>query len=95
MLGITDREWKELTKIFAELYPDLVYDLNAENIKKQGFQVCLLSALNLRISDIARMVNLNIQRTTNLRLEINKTLFHEDSARTLNKNLSQRYEIYI
>ena len=95
ILGITDREWKELTKIFAELYPDLVYDLNAKNIKKQGFQVCLLSALNLRISDIARMVNLNIQRTTNLRLEINKTLFHEDYARTLNKNLSQRYEIYI
>lgn len=95
LIDITETEWDQLLTTASNYYPSLLHDLNnLRKITQQEIRACLLICLSVRESDIARFLNTSTQRVTNMKSSINKELFGDNSARTLYKNLTQRYEIY-
>ena len=87
--------WDELTKEFSTYYPELIHDiLRNPNISIQGQHCILASLLHVRSSEIAHLLGATPQRVSNLRSELNKTLFNDNSARTLVKNMEEKYAVY-
>ena len=94
-ISLSDDELDSLTKTVSLFYPPLIHDLTqAKDISVLGRRVCMLAILNLRPGDIANLLDLSSQQVSNLRLSLNHSLFGEETARTLYKNLVQRYGIY-
>ena len=87
-------EWETLIREFGQYYPTLLSDLHkAPSIKDNGVKVCILVIIKLRESDIAHFLNVRDTGISNYKTEINLALFNEKSARSLFKNLEQRYGI--
>lgn len=94
-ISLSDDELDSLTKTVSLFYPPLIHDLTqTKDISVLGRRVCMLAILNLRPGDIANLLDLSSQQVSNLRLSLNHSLFGEETARTLYKNLVQRYGIY-
>lgn len=94
LTNMTEKEWEKFITVFAHYYPSLLHDLNmSTKITQQEVRACLLICLSLRESDIAHMLDTSAQRITNIKMSLNKILFDDNSARSLYKNLSQRYGI--
>lgn len=95
LTDMTEAEWDQLLTTVSNYYPTLLHDLNSlPKITLQEIRVCLLMCLSIRESDIARLLKTTSQRVTNMKSSLNKELFGDNSARTLYKNLTQRYEIF-
>jgi len=72
----------------------MVNDLNRlVGMTQQKQRVCILGILQLRTSDIAYFLNVTPQRITNMRMALNSALFNENTARSLNMNIIQKYNI--
>lgn len=92
---INDSDWEQLIQAYCQHYPELIHDLQQSKlISKQALRACLLIPLRLRSSDIANILQIPIQRVSNLKQEINTSLFGDRSAKTLFNNLEQRYSIF-
>ena len=92
---MTESNWEQLTEAVNLYYPTLMRDLSqSSSISQQDIRVCLLVCLSLRANDIAGLLNVSGQRITNIKASLNETLFGENSARSLYKNLALRYNIY-
>lgn len=88
-------EWETLIRAFGQYYPTLLSDLHkAPTIKDNGIKVCILVIIKLRESDIAHFLNVRDTGISNYKTEINLALFNEKSARSLFKNLEQRYGLF-
>ena len=88
-------EWETLIRVFGQFYPTLLSDLHkAPTIKDNGVKVCILVIIKLRESDIAHFLNVRDTGISNYKAEINLALFNEKSARSLFKNLEQRYGLF-
>ena len=95
-IAISSKEKELLFITTGKYFPELLYDLKqTDNIQQLGIYVCILTALNLRSSDIANMLNISFQQVANLKLQTNLALFNDSSARTLYKNLIRKYNISI
>lgn len=94
--SMSEDELELLVKTASSYYPTLLHDLiNSPNISKKEIQACILISQAIRESDIAHMLNTSAQRITNIKATLNRELFHQNSARSLCKNLVKRYEIYV
>ena len=92
---ITEQEWEQFVTTATIYYPALIHDLNnTSKAAQQEIRVCLLVCLAIRESEIANLLSTSLQRITNIKSNINKSLFSDSSARSLYKNLTNRYEIY-
>ena len=90
-----DDEWEELVNTTSDYYPELIRDMNKlQGISVQEIRLCILVAMSIRESDVARMMGVSNQRITNIKSALNKKLFGDSSARSLYKNLSHRYDIF-
>ena len=90
-----DDEWEELVNTTSDYYPELIRDMNKlQGISVQEIRLCILVAMSIRESDVARMMGVSNQRVTNIKSALNKKLFGDSSARSLYKNLSHRYDIF-
>jgi type II secretory pathway pseudopilin PulG len=90
-----DDEWEELVNTTSDYYPELIRDMNKlQVISIQEIRLCILVAMSIRESDVARMMGVSNQRITNIKSALNKKLFGDSSARSLYKNLSHRYDIF-
>jgi cell division protein FtsB len=90
-----DDEWEELVNTTSDYYPELIRDMNKlQGISIQEIRLCILVAMSIRESDVARMMGVSNQRITNIKSALNKKLFGDSSARSLYKNLSHRYDIF-
>ncbi len=91
---LKEAHWMKLEEEFRCFFPNLLLDLhNAPKITKQKIQVCLLVILKISDSCIANWLDLKPSRVSNIKSELNKVLFEDDSARTLCINLRQKYNI--
>ncbi len=91
---VEERDWTKLDDEMRTYFPIMLLDLqNTPKITKQKKQVCLLVILRISDSCIANWLNLKPNRISNIKLELNETLFGDSSARTLYTNLSQKYNI--
>ena len=90
-----DDEWEELVNTTSDYYPELIRDMDKlQGISIQEIRLCILVAMSIRESDVARMMGVSNQRVTNIKSALNKKLFGDSSARSLYKNLSHRYDIF-
>ena len=86
--------WTELEEETRKHFPSLLLDLhNAPKTTKQKIQVCLLVILKISDSCIANWLELKPSRVSNIKSDLNKALFEDNSARTLCINLRQKYNI--
>ena len=88
---VTEDEWKELTNVFANSYPELYRDLCLYCNTPQNIRVCILTILGVGNNEQANMLDITSPRVSNTKSALNKTLFNETSSRTLNKNLTIKY----
>ena len=93
--SLTAKEKKTLFTVMGQFYPDLIGDLNHTNeVTTLGTYVCILVALKLHSGEIANMLNIKDTQVANLKQDVNNALFHDNTARTLYKNLVKRYGLY-
>jgi hypothetical protein len=91
---LSEEEWSELAATANKCFPAMVNDLNRlVGMTQQKQRVCILGILQLRTSDIAYFLNVTPQRITNMRMALNSALFNENTARSLNMNIIQKYNI--
>lgn len=84
-------DWVHLIESVKEMLPDFyarVY-LYKSNTMTQEFRICILTKLNFLPSEITVLLGTSSQRIANLRRTINKKMFGEDSAKSLDMNLLQ------
>lgn len=92
---MTETEWEKLADTASIYFPELLHDLNkTPKISQQEMRTCILLCFSLRESDIALLLNTSSQRITNAKSTLNMKLFGDNSARTLYKNLTSKYNIY-
>ena len=93
---IRKREWDELVFTVGRYYPELLKDLEeAPSGTPQDMHAALLVLLNVRTDDLARLLHVSGQRATNIKSDLNLTLFGVKSARPLYENMKSRYSIYL
>ncbi len=91
---LSENDLNTLADAVKEHFPDLTTDLEgAPAITPLAKNVCLLAMLNLKPGEIVNLLGISSSQVSNLRKDINATLFHENTTRTLYQNLSQRYKI--
>lgn len=94
LIKVSEKEWEDLTKAFANSYPKLYHDVSQQFDNPQYIWVSILTALGIGSKDQANMIGVETQRISNIKSAINKTLFNEATSRTLHKNLIAQYYIY-
>lgn len=88
---VTEDEWKELTNAFAMYYPYLYRDLTSHCNTPQCVRVCILTVMGIGNNEQANMLETTSPRISNIKSALNKTLFNENSSRTLHRNLTVKY----
>ena len=88
---VTEDEWKELTNVFANSYPELYRDLCLYCNTPQNIRVCILTIIGVGNNEQANMLDITSPRVSNTKSALNKTLFNETSSRTLHRNLTVKY----
>jgi hypothetical protein len=84
-------EWKSLYSIMTAEIPRVSTLIGGERIlSTQELHVCLLLILGFTNIEIYKLTNLTPQRYSNLRRIINKKLFGEDKAATIEQNIKDR-----
>lgn len=92
---MSENEWEQLANTTSVYYPELLHDLNkTPRISQQEMRTCILLCFSLRESDIAHLLDTSAQRITNAKSTLNMKLFGDNSARSLYKNLTSKYDIY-
>ena len=91
---LSEEELNSLLKVTNEYFPDLIGDLNsASGISVLGIHVCVLVALNIQPNEITHLLDISSAQVGNLKKDLNNALFNENTARTLYRNLANRYKI--
>ncbi|UKK48607.1 hypothetical protein L6475_01185 [Prevotella sp. E9-3] len=93
--SLTENEKSTLLATMSDYYPSLIHDLQqpANSVTSLGVFVCILVALNYRSGEISNMLGVSPQQVANTKQDLNKSLFQVSTARSLYKNLIQRYGI--
>ena len=95
LYSLSDDERKQLRTIFGDYFPNLLHSLwHTDTITQSGMDVCLLVAMNIHTGEIANMLSMSLSQVSNLKQDVNFALFGDNSARSLYKNLVQKYDIY-
>ena len=88
-----EKEWKELIVQFKKNMPvEQVAVCKKGLLSKLELQACILIMLDFSNGEIAVLFNTTPQRITNIKSRINKKLFNDESASTLQANLKYLIE---
>ena len=88
---VTENEWKELTNVFANSYPELYRDLCLYCNTSQNIRVCIMTIIGIGNNEQANMLDITNPRVSNTKSALNKALFNEPSSRSLHRNLAVKY----
>ena len=92
--SLSDGDMAQLVQTVNEYYPDLIVDLaNSVGSNSHGTYVGILTAMNVSPSDITRLIGIGSSQVSNIRLNLNRLLFNEKTARTLSANLRNKYHL--
>ncbi len=85
-------EWKNLYTMMTTEVPFVSTLIGGERVlSTKELHVCLLLILGFTNIEIYKLVNLTPQRFSNLKRIINKKLFDDDSAATIESNIKKRF----
>ena len=84
----SNQEWQILVKLFRESFPQYHQFITEENrLTPDQFKVCLLARLFLPVYAMARILDVDGDRITRIKSQVNKKLFKDETAKTLENNL--------
>lgn len=85
----SQKQWIDLYEFVKSMLPKFYSKLNEDGNKltSQERLICILIRLRFIPTEQAALLNVTIQRISNLRLNINRQMFHESTAKTLNDNI--------
>ena len=80
---------KELREFIQKELPAFFIKINSKEalLTPQEVYVCILIRLQFSQGELTALFDVSKQRINNIKRSINKKLFHEDGAQTLNDNL--------
>ncbi len=85
-------EWKTLYNLMTTEIPFIKTLIGGERIlSTKELHVCLLLILGFTNIEISKLVNLTPQRFSNLKRLINKKIFHDESAASLEDNIKGKF----
>ena len=86
------QEWNSLIAQFRDCFPRYYRFITEENkLTADQFHVCLLARMYLPVYTMARIMDVDGDRITRIKSQVNKKLFNDDAAKTLEKNLKQHF----
>ena len=86
------QEWNSLIAQFRDCFPRYYRFITEENkLTADQFHVCLLARMYLPVYAMARIMDVGGDRITRIKSQVNKKLFNDDAAKTLEKNLKQHF----
>ena len=86
------QEWNSLIAQFRDCFPRYYRFITEENkLTADQFHVCLLARMYLPVYAMARIMGVDGDRITRIKSQVNKKLFNDDAAKTLEKNLKQHF----
>jgi hypothetical protein len=96
LLKLTNEERDELLAAVGEYFPDLLHDLNhTSGVTPLGMYVCILAAMQVRTNDIANMLGISGTQGSNLKQDLSRALFNNNSARNLYSSIKSKYGLYL
>lgn len=88
--AVTDAKWHELLLLVEQCMPRFYAKVTAGNVLSQDeLRLAILTRLKFTPGDIVIIMEKSQVRVSNLRHIVNKKLFSDDSARSLNHNIMQ------
>ena len=87
------QEWNTLSTLFQASFPHYHRFIAEENkLTTDQYRVCLLARLFLPVYAMARILDVDGDRITRIKSQVNKKLFKDETARTLEKNLKNHFD---
>ena len=91
---LSENDLHLLVEAANSCFPAMMNDLKSvATISTLGTWVCILVFMNLKSSEITHLLNISSQQIANIKKDINMGLFHDNTAKTLYKNLLSRYKL--
>ena len=81
----TESQWHQLERQFEFHFPNIYSAIQV--LAPQEIKACMLLFLNFSGQEIAVLMEVSEQRVTNIKSRINRKLFGDNSATTLQRNL--------
>ena len=85
----TDEEWASFERAVHSVYPELYNMVERNKLSMLRSKVLLLCYLRFSNNMIATLIGSTPNSVTNAKIALNQSLFKENSARTLDRNLSE------
>lgn len=82
-------QWRDFREFFEREHPDFYYHINNKDVMLSPQEVitCILIRLQFSQGEIAALFSVSKQRVNNIKSSINKKLFQETGASTLDNNI--------
>ncbi|MBR6455375.1 MAG: hypothetical protein IKS72_00355 [Prevotella sp.] len=88
----TDQEWQSLTTLFRKSFPHYHrFIVEENNLTSDQFKVCVLARLFMPVYAMARILDVDGDRITRIKSQVNKKLFKDETAKTLENNLKNHF----
>ena len=86
-----DSLWNDVIELSRHYMPELIEKIESEEyqLKEAERKILLLICLKFSFTEIHNLLDISSQRLTNIRSAINKKLFNDNSAKTLNAHIMQ------
>ena len=89
----SEQEWQTLTRLFRESFPNYHKFITENNhLTPDQYRICVLARLFLPVYAMARILDVDGDRITRIKAQVNKKIFGEDTAKTLGNNLRPFFE---
>ena len=88
----TDQEWQSLTTLFRKSFPHYHrFIVEENNLTSDQFKVCVLARLFMPVYAMARILDVDGDRITRIKSQVNKKIFKDETAKTLENNLKNHF----
>ena len=89
----TEQEWQSLTTLFRKSFPRYHRFIMEENsLTSDQFKVCMLARLFMPVYAMARILDVDGDRITRIKSQVNKKLFKDETAKTLENHLKNHFD---
>ena len=89
----TEQEWQSLTTLFRKSFPRYHRFIMEENsLTSDQFKVCVLARLFMPVYAMARILDVDSARISRIKSQVNKKLFKDEAAKTLENHLKNHFE---
>ena len=89
----TEQEWQSLTTLFQASFPHYHHFIMEENsLTSDQFKVCVLARLFMPVYAMARILDVDSARISRIKSQVNKKLFKDEAAKTLENHLKNHFE---